>query len=171
LKAISKKIAMSDFTISDVMIALGGINTRLDRIDNRLDGIDNRLDGIDNRLDGIDNRLDGIHTEVRILGAKLANSAKGREEVLAIVPKMNGELPTIEYPIIEHLLVAGNERLPSGTANTWNAGKSLSLIREYDPGYETDDTGGETRSRPRRLRVAQLLGITNAQLTFGLLAL
>jgi hypothetical protein len=141
---------MSDFTISDVMIALGGINTRLDEIDNR---------------------LDGIHTEVRILGAKQANSAKGRKEILAIVPKMNGELPTIEYPVIEHLLVAENERLPSGTANTWNAGKSLSLIREYDPGYETDDTGGETRSRKRSLKVAQLLGITNAQLTLGLLAL
>ena len=155
---------MSDFTISDVMMALGGINTRLDRIDNR-------LDGIDNRFDDIDRRLDGIQAEVRILGAKQANSAKGREEVLAIVPKMNGELPTIEYPVIENLLVAGNERLPSGTVNTWNAGKSLSLIREYDPGYETDDTGGETRSRPRRLKVAQLLGITNAQLTFGLLAL
>ena len=162
---------MSDFTISDVMMALGGINNRLDRIDNRLDRIDNRLDGIDNRFDDIDRRLDGIHAEVRILGAKQANSAKGRDEVLVIVPKMNGELPTIEYPVIEHLLVAENERLPSGTANTWNAGKSLSLIREYDPGYETDDTGGETRSSPRRLKVAQLLGITNAQLTFGLLAL
>ena len=76
------------------------------------------------------------------------------------VPLSDGRQPFHEYPVIEQLLVAGNERLPSGGQNTWSAAKSLRLILEYEPGYSTDGDDAETRSRPRRIKVAQLLGVT-----------
>lgn len=155
---------MAEITLADVINVMNAVLTRLD-------GIDGRLGGMDGRLDGMDGRLDGIRTGLRILSAKQENSTKGRVEPLVVVPKPDGLAPMSEYPVIEELLVAGNETLPSGRTNSWSAKKSLHLIREYEPGYITEGEEGEGRSRPRRLKVAQLLGITSAQLSFGLLAL
>jgi hypothetical protein len=98
---------MAEFTIADVMTALDDMRTSL----------------VD-RLDGIDGRLEDIRTEVKILSAKQVNSTKGRRESLVVVPKADGQLPISEYPAsIEHLIVAGNEALPSGAANNWNRAK------------------------------------------------
>jgi hypothetical protein len=98
----------------------------------------------------------------------MTNSTKGRDDELEIVPLANGHLPESSMPTIAKLLVAGNEKLPNGAVNDWNAKKSLKLIREYDPAYETDDESAETTtSRKRRLKIAQCLGLTGPQLSMG----
>ena len=105
-----------------------------------------------------------------ILIAKLYNSTLGRTEILRSVPKADGTPVTCAFPnCLEELIVAGNETLPSGGINTWNSAKSLELLREYDPGYETGDDidEGSTRSRFRRLKVATAIGITRVQMNFG----
>ena len=149
-----------------------GIDGRLDRIEGRLDGIDGRLDGIDGRLDGIDGRLSILESTGEITRCKLENSLKHRSDPLLRVPKADGQIPNCDYPTIENLIVGGSETLPSGATNTWNAQKSLDFIREYEPGYFTDgEADDERRSRPRRLKVAQLIGVTSVQMNFGLLTL
>ena len=114
---------------------------------------------------GMSNRLDNLSVQVKILAKKAENSVKGRSDVLAIVPRNDGRDPEAAYPIsLEQLLVAGNELLPSGSQNTWNKKCSLDLIKEYEPGYETDDADEATSSHRRRIHLAKLLGITTSQL-------
>jgi hypothetical protein len=103
--------------------------------------------------------------------AKQLNSCKGRDEPLEPVKTREGREPTSPLPTIEKLLVAGNEKLPSGTFNDWNAKKSLKLIREYDPGYETDEEEAVQTSLKRRLVLSQHLGITPTQLNIAALTL
>lgn len=102
----------------------------------------------------------------------MANSNKTRDDVLERVPLSSGAHPDNEYPTIAKLLVAGNEKLPSGVPNDWNAQKSLRLIREYDPAYETDDEGAvNVTSRRRRLKLAQHLGLSTSQLNMSMTSL
>lgn len=96
--------------------------------------------------------------------AKQQNAFKGRSEKLVPVPLAStGESPNLELPTIEMLLVAGNERLPSGGQNLWNAKRSLEIIKAYDDGYETDEEVTGVTSRKRRLALGSHLGITAAQ--------
>jgi hypothetical protein len=167
---------MAELTLNDVMNAVTALSTRMDtrlgQIDTRLGHIDTHLGHIDTRLDQMDTRLSELCAGQDILRAKQENSMKGRRDLLARITKPDGTQPTCEYPVIEELLVGGSETLPSGNENNWSASKSLQLIREYEPGYATDgEAGDETRSRPRRLKVAQLLGVTTGQLNFGLLTM
>jgi hypothetical protein len=86
----------------------------------------------------------------------------------------DGREPEGAFPTIEKLLVSGNMKLPSSnTKNNWNAKKSLKLIRQYDPGYETDDETEEyTTSRKRRLvALGQHLGLMPAQLNMAVLTM
>jgi len=102
----------------------------------------------------------------------MANSTKGRDDELEIVPLTSGALPQHELPTIAKLHVAGNEKLPNGQSNDWNAKKSLKLIREYDPGYATDDENEEKQtSRRRRVKIAQCLGLTGTQMSMGAMTL
>ena len=163
---------MTEKILNEILREIQGINRRLDGMDERFVGINHRLDGMDERFDAIDGRLMSLEIQGRVTAAKYENSTKHRGENLARVPKASGNLPTSDYPKIENLLVSGSEKLPDGTTNAWSASKSLDLIREYEEGYATDGAkGDETRSRPRRLKVAQILGVTVAQLNFGILAL
>ena len=69
--------------------------------------------------------------------------------------------------------VGGSELEAAGTtrAASWDRGKSLELIRFYDPGYETDDVREDEDEdemmasfRRRRLKLAGLIGSTRAQM-------
>jgi hypothetical protein len=160
---------MTEVILVDLMNA---ILARLDRMDTRFDQIDTRFDQIDTRLNQMDVGINALQIGLNILQAKQENSMKGREEPLKKIIKSDGSQPVSEYPVIEQLLVSGLVMLPSGGQNHWSARKSLLLIQEYEPGYTTDgDVENEMRSRPRRLKVAQLLGVTSSQLNFGLLSL
>ena len=64
-------------------------------------------------------------------------------------------------------MVSESESLLGGQHNNWNAKKSLELIREYDPGYATDNDDTPDHSRKRRLTLAKLLGVTTMQLNFA----
>jgi len=113
-----------------------------------------------------------LAVEMRINAAKTSNASKTSDEPLVPVPLPNGELPRNDYPTIAELIVSGNEKLPCGVSNDWNAQKSLKLIREYDPTYETDDeTASDVTSRRRRLKLAQHLGLTPAQLNTAMTAI
>lgn len=102
--------------------------------------------------------------------AKLSNSLKGKNEPLEKVPIVgaNGkERPVdMEYPTIAMLIVAGNERIPGTEMTNWNAKKSLKLIREYDPGYATDEET-DVVSAKRRLKLAQCLGVSPSQINLA----
>ncbi len=75
-------------------------------------------------------------------------------------------------PTLECLLVAGNERLPSGAENSWSKSKSLSLLRFYGEEEDTDtEDDNNVRSRNRRLRLARKIGVTQSQLNFAQLTL
>jgi hypothetical protein len=122
-------------------------------------------------MDGMERRMDGM--ELRQI-----NAGKGREGRLEKVPFHDGTLPDdTEYPpSLSHMLVAGNESLPNGHPNTWNARKSKALLRKYRPASTTasDSEGDEEysqRSRNRRLELARTLGITASQLNFAQLTL
>jgi hypothetical protein len=99
----------------------------------------------------------------------------GRNDRLQKVPLLDGSFPTGEFPeTLAQLLVAGNERLPDGTPNSWNATKSRILLLQYDPDTESDGEELQElsgRSRDRRLRLARAIGVTQSQLNFGQLAL
>eukprot|EP01126_Amoeba_proteus_P025803 TRINITY_DN2564_c0_g1_i10.p1 TRINITY_DN2564_c0_g1~~TRINITY_DN2564_c0_g1_i10.p1 ORF type:complete len:214 (+),score=20.06 TRINITY_DN2564_c0_g1_i10:168-809(+) len=147
------------------------IDKRFDGIDKRFDGIDKRLDGMDRRLDDIDERLSHVEKDLKvttinqsIMSAKLTNSTKRWDENLVFVPLADGTLPSGDIPTIEQLLVSGREKLPSsGDLNPWNAKKSLILLRQYDPGYETDEEEELATSRRRRISLGRHLGITPTQ--------
>ena len=115
-----------------------------------------------------------LATDVTRIDLRYTNSTLGRDDALQRVPLPDGTLPLGEYPVsLAALLVAGNESLPNGQLNTWNAKKSRDLLIQYDPNYETDGEVEElsTRSRNRRLRLARVLGVTRAQLNFAQLSL
>lgn len=115
--------------------------------------------------------LSAISITNRIILAKMENGTKGRTEALTRVPKRDGSdvNPNVEYlQCVEQLLVAGNERLSSGDVNGWNSDKSLLLIREYDPGYDTDGIDSEDKKSRRRCMVlAKHLGVSSAQLNLA----
>ncbi len=131
-----------------------------------------KLDKIDSRFDGIESRLNNVEINVALSNNKLAmllskslNATLDSDSTVAKVPLMNGGDPLSEYPrCIYSLVVAGNEKLPDDSQNTWNAGKSLALIREYDPGYETDGNDSYGSARKRRMVLATHLGVTPYQL-------
>lgn len=155
-------------TRDDLTQALAPILESIIGMSNRLDGIDNRLDGIDNQLGNLNGKINNLTIQVKILAKKSENSVKGRSDELAVVPKDDGTDPVAAYPTsLEQLLVAGNELLPNGATNYWNKERSLALIREYDPGYETDNADEPFSSRRRRLHLAKLLGITTSQLNYA----
>jgi hypothetical protein len=110
----------------------------------------------------IEGRLDRIET-------KQQNAAKSSSEPLANVPLSDGTTTQVEYPYcLAHFMTPGNvaldNRLPANTPK-WSRAKSLTLIRQYEPGYETDDGGEEGPSQKRRARcLARHLGFTNTQL-------
>lgn len=89
-----------------------------------------------------------------------------------MVPLDNGTLPTIFPASMGALIVGGSELVP-GSAGVhvagWNRGKSLQLIREYEPNYQTDGESGTNEvkrksSRRRRLYLAKLIGLTPTQM-------
>jgi hypothetical protein len=124
---------------------------------------------INQRLDGIDQRLDGIETGQKRLAVFQMNSLKTRSEPLEILPNQMGQLPTTDYPeSISHLLVAGNERLPTtGLVNTWNKRKSRALLAFYNASdnydSETDNEYSDT-ARSTRLKLCKVLGVTAQQI-------
>ena len=105
------------------------------------------------------------------------NSKLGRTERLHELPRdVDGALPSAQVPpldfpsTLECLLVAGNETLPSGGNNSWNKKKTIHLLRFYGEDEETDNEDEHSSaSRTRRLRLSRKLGISLAQLNFGLL--
>ena len=169
----------SAITKDDLIAALAPISVALVTLSNRVTDMDTRLTGIDTRLTvGLGDiccRLDAIETRQRILEAKQYNSTIGRTDELKVVLKSDGSAPICDFPrCLEQLLVAGNESLPSGDTNTWNKEKSVALLREYDPGYDTDGMDADeesSKSKARRLKVAIALGVTRMQLNFGQMSL
>jgi len=131
--------------------------------------MEGRLNVMDGRLDVMEGRLDRIESGQKRLTAFQLNSLKTRSETLEIVPTQNGQMPTVEYPeSISHMLVAGNERLPTtNVLNSWNKRKSRALLEFYDAtnsyDSETDNEYSET-ARSCRLKLCKVLGITAQQI-------
>ena len=130
-------------------------------------------------LEEFDTKLEAavkpLRISVSILTAKHANACLARAEKLVKVPRPDGTPPTGAYPeTILNLLVVGNEKLPDGTTNTWNKKKSHALLKQYDAdmGDMSDGENEHTElSRTRRLKLARVLGVSQAQLNYAQLSL
>jgi len=152
------------------------LETRFDRLETRFDVLETRFDVLETRFDVLETRFGSVETYLRIIDMKSHNASNRRHETLSIVPLSDGTNPTCEYPeSICNLIVSGSELLPGrDITNNWNKTKSLNLIKQYQPDYNSDaesDNEDSSRSRNRRLKVAKLIGITSSQLNFAQLSL
>lgn len=126
------------------------------------------------KVDNLSTKVDKMMVKVDILVVKLQNSAATRIDRLQVVPRPDGSLPTVEYPeSIQQLLVLGNETLPDGQRNTWNNNKSKALLEQYEDANESEGEDNEYSSKARAwmFKLAQHLGVTNAQLNFAQMTL
>ena len=131
----------------------------------RFDRLETTVSALSDRVGSLETKVSALSGKVDILTSKSLNSMVDSGGTLAKVPLISGVLPTSECPrCIYSLVVAGNEKLPDDSPNTWNTVKSLELIREYDPGYETDGNENAGSARKRRMVLAKHLGITPYQL-------
>ncbi|EFJ44257.1 hypothetical protein VOLCADRAFT_95491 [Volvox carteri f. nagariensis] len=145
-------------------------------LDDDLKPIKDELADLSTKVDDLSTKVDKTMTKVDILVAKQQNSTATRSDRLQVVPRSDGSMPTVDFPeSILQLLVADNESLPDGQRNTWNRSKSKVLLRQYEDANEsesdTDDNEQSSKSRAQRLKLARLLGITNAQLNFAQMTL
>ena len=141
------------------------LHTTVDALSDRVGSLETKVSALSDRVGSMETKVSALSGKVDILTSKSLNSMVDSGGTIAKVPLISGDLPTSEYPrCIYSLLVAGNEKLPDDSPNTWNAVKSLELIREYDPGYETDGNENAGSARKRRMVLAKHLGITPYQL-------
>ena len=111
-----------------------------------------------------------VKHHIKVLAAKQNNSTKGHDDTLDAVPFPpggvfvgDGAMP----PTLAHLSVAGNENLPNGQRNTWNARKSKDLLLTFGEADSDSETDGEEfgpTARRRRIKLARFIGVTAAQL-------
>eukprot|EP00735_Rhodelphis_limneticus_P011694 TRINITY_DN4829_c0_g1::TRINITY_DN4829_c0_g1_i1::g.998::m.998 TRINITY_DN4829_c0_g1::TRINITY_DN4829_c0_g1_i1::g.998 ORF type:complete len:179 (-),score=11.25,Matrilin_ccoil/PF10393.4/0.2,Matrilin_ccoil/PF10393.4/1.7e+02,RmuC/PF02646.11/0.1 TRINITY_DN4829_c0_g1_i1:108-602(-) len=142
----------------------------------KIDAVVDRLEHLEGRFDQVDSNVKQLNISFNRMAARMENSYLTRDEKLVLVPNEAGDFPSADYPeTLSQLLVAGNEKLPNGQKNGWNRDKSKKLLRFYgeasQSGSDNDDSELSQRSRDRRLRLARKLGITPAQLNFGILSL
>eukprot|EP00727_Mastigamoeba_balamuthi_P001503 m51a1_g1135 hypothetical protein (225) ;mRNA; r:228312-230219 len=118
-------------------------------------------------------QLSPISTKLDIF--RTANSNARPSDPVTQVPRSDGMLPSkdghIAFPgSLAELVIAENERLPTGGTNTWNRERSRELLRWYGqdvPGdYPSDTESGEDRpyARQRRIVLAKHLGFTASQI-------
>ena len=111
-----------------------------------------------------------VKHHIKVLAAKQNNSTKGRDDTLDAVPIPPGGIVVGDGampPTLAHLSVAGNENLPNGQRNTWNARKSKDLLLTFGEADSDSETDGEEfgpTARRRRIKLARFIGVTAAQL-------
>lgn len=147
-----------------------------DLIDQKLSRVFTEIASVKAEVVSLKTEMASVKAEVDRNGMKARNGLLGRDDPLEIVRTAGGEIPNFDdYPRnLSALLVAGNESLPSGQPNTWNAKKSKKLLCMYDPTAEESEGEIEelsSRSRNRRLRLAKHLGISRSQLNFAQMTL
>lgn len=156
-----------------------------------------KIDAISTRVDAISTTLQELSDEVRSLRrmqqrqiALHNNSLKGRDEQVEVVPNMAGLLPTdatppLAYPYaLSFLLVAENHAIPPYRySNHWSNEKSVSLLQFYNAditrdvgsvGVSDTEEGHQPESdaaRANRLRLARVLGVSQAQMQLGAMSL
>jgi chromosome segregation ATPase len=67
--------AQPEPTLKDILNAVNGLGTRMDRFEVRMDGFETRFDGLETRFDGLETRFDGLETrfdglEVRVVSVE-----------------------------------------------------------------------------------------------------
>ena len=161
----------SILTEADKLVIAALLSTALQPMTERLNAVEQRLDAISGDVAAISERLNDLHNDFSVVATKAHNAACSKDDTLRKVPLSDGSFPVNDCPqSVLNMLVAGNESLPNGQGNNWNARKSLDLIREYEPGYETDENASNL-SRKRRLKLAMLLGVTSTQLNIAQLSM
>jgi hypothetical protein len=181
VEALGKQITDG---LTEVKGKLGGVETRLAGVETRLAGTETRLAGVETRLAGTETRLAGVETRLAGMDSRengrydndrvrATNAARGPHDGLEKIKftRLGNDLPErIEQPVKwGQLSVAGNEAIP-GTreATEWNKRKSAAFLQAYmEEAYASDASEGEvetTRSRFRRVRVAEIYGIPSSRL-------
>jgi hypothetical protein len=172
LQPITERIGAIAGDVAAIAGDVAAITERVGAISGDVAAITERVGAISGDMAATTERLNLLHNEFSVVAAKAHNAACSKEDTLKKVPLSDGTVPLSESPqTILNLLVAGKEKLPNGQENIWNSKKSLELIREYDPGYETDEGTNGIFSRKRRLKLAMLLGVTSTQLNIAQLSM
>ena len=162
---------VSTLTEADQLVIAALLSTALQPITERLDAISGDVAAISGDVTAISERLNDLQNDFSVVATKAHNAACSKDDTLKKVPLSDGSFPVNDCPqSVLNLIVAGNESLPNGEVNNWNARKSLDLIKEYEPGYETDENAPNL-SRKRRLKLAMLLGVTSTQLNIAQLSM
>ncbi len=152
-------------TVDALSDRVGSMETSVSVLSDRVGSMETKVSALSDRVGSMETSVSVLSGKVDILTSKSLNSMVDSGGTIAKVPLISGALPKSEYPrCIYSLLVAENEKLPDDSPNTWNAAKSLELIREYDPGYETDGNENAGSVSKRRKVLAKHLGITPYQL-------
>jgi len=177
LKAIADLSTQLTERLTAVEESLDEVKGRLTAVEGRLTAVEGRLTAVEGRLTAVEGSLTAVEGGLERMRTLQANSCVSRSEALARVPDVHGELPPIEMfpPTLNHLLVAGSERLPgTGEVNVWNKAKSRWLLAYYgaDEGYDSETDNEHTpTARSMRFRIARVLGVTQAQLQLASLSL
>lgn len=130
-------------------------------------------------MEGLEGNVSDIRQVLNRFQALQKNSCVAHTEHLVALPNKDGQLPDAEGlefpPTINHLLVAGTERLPGiGEVNSWSKAKSRRLLEFYDEaeGYDSEtDNEFSSTARSMRLRLARTLGVSQSQLQMASMSL
>jgi hypothetical protein len=136
------------------------------------------LAAMDAKLTALDVKVTNIDHRLQASVARAKNAMLGRSDIINKVFLDDGTIPDVDYPLtISQLAVSGSESLPDGSGvNTWNSAKSkrfLSAFKEDDTDTDTDTESAqseEIRAKTalrRRVKVANILGISTTQLNFA----
>lgn len=155
--------------LNPILELLVEIKVKLTALEVEVKAIDVKVTAMDVRVTNIDHRLQASE-------AKVKNAMLGRSDIINKVCNNDGTIPDVDYPLtISHLAVSGSESLPDGSGvNTWNSAKSkrfLMTFKEDDPDTDTESAQSEEikakTALRRRVKVANVLGISTTQLNFA----
>jgi hypothetical protein len=175
--------AVTTDDLKAILDALAAMNAKLTSLDNKVAALEDKVTSMDVKVTSMDVKLTALDVKVTNIDhrlqasvAKAKNAMLGRSDIINKVFLDDGTIPDVDYPLtISQLAVSGSESLPDGSGvNTWNSAKSkrfLSAFKEDDTDTDTESAQSEEiRAKTalrRRVKVANILGISTTQLNFA----
>ena len=189
--SLDTKVASLENKVTALDTKVASLDTKVTSLDTKVTSIDNKVTSIDNKVTSIDTKVTSLETNVRDIQRMLnerdqqelgrAHTERIRRKNATIGPLQ--PIARLEYDIkgypIDSLIpqptnwgqltVSGNETVPgSDKRSEWSLQKSKQLIKAYmkDVDSESENEQGmdDTRSRQKRMQVAEILGVTQARI-------
>jgi uncharacterized coiled-coil protein SlyX len=176
LKAILDALAAMNAKLTSLDNKVAALEDKVTSMDVKVTSMDVKVTSMDVKLTALDVKVTNIDHRLQASVAKAKNAMLGRSDIINKVFLDDGTIPDVDYPLtISQLAVSGSESLPDGSGvNTWNSAKSkrfLSAFKEDDTDTDTESAQSEEiRAKTalrRRVKVANILGISTTQLNFA----